>query len=118
MSTDPSETPSQDASPGRREMLFIERTWLVSAAVGLVTFLIGGLLGYFLALTAYQRGVDDARVAVEQALANLPAAPAAGQAGAQPTPLPERLDTVSEGNSPAKGPDDAPIVLIEFSDFR
>jgi hypothetical protein len=118
MSADPSETPTQDASPGRREMLFIERTWLVSAAVGLVTFLIGGLLGYFLALTAYQRGIDDTRVAVQQALANLPAAPAGGQTADQPTPLPERLDSVSEGDSPAKGPEDAPIVLIEFSDFR
>jgi protein-disulfide isomerase len=100
------------------EYIVISRTWLIAAAIGLTTFLIGGVLGYVLALTTYQRGLDDAVAAVNEAVADLPAGSAAAAAEATATPLPARLDDVSVDDDPVLGPEDAPITIVEFSDFH
>ena len=108
--------PKDAPPPGQKpdaDMVTIPRTWLLAGGVGLVTFLIGGLLGFVLALTAYQRGADRAVAAVQEAPANAPAPQAA-----QPTESPARLDNVSVDDDPALGPEDAPVVIVEFSDFR
>ncbi len=108
--------PEEVAPPSQRpdaDMVAIPRTWLLAGGVGLITFLIGGLLGFALALTAYQRGADRAVAAVQEALANAPAPQAA-----QPTEPPARLDNVSVDDDPALGPEDASVVIVEFSDFR
>lgn len=127
------ETPLPPDPATDDDTVVIHRAWLITAAVGLVMLAIGLAVGYALALTAYVRGeVDtvaevedavDAAVsdALETALSQQQAAiAAAGQQQAQPTatPLPARLDSVSVDDDPSLGPADAPITIVEFSDFR
>lgn len=117
-----------------KDTIVIRRAWLVTAAVGLVMLALGVGVGYVLALTAYTRGeantvaevedaVDsavDAAVAdsLGTAMAQQPAAIAAAEQQPTATPLPARLDNVSVDDDPAMGPADAPITIVEFSDFR
>ena len=109
-----------EAPPAER--VSVPRTWLVAGIVGVVSLLVGGAIGYTLALTAFDRGVDEAvsevssQVAAEFA-AMMQSAPG-GVAEAQPTPPPSRLDDVSADDDPYLGPEDAAVVIVEFSDFR
>jgi len=54
----------------------------------------------------------DIEKKVEQ-MASRPAAPAGPQ-----QPDPNRVFNIPAGNSPFRGPADAPVVLAEFSDFQ
>lgn len=103
--------PRDDSS----EYIYISKALIFSLVSGFVMFLVGGVAGFFLATTAYQRGVDDTVANLQNALGG--AAPAA-QAQAQPTALPVRLENVSIDDDPMLGPEDAPVTIVEFSDFR
>lgn len=113
MNLDP--TPDEGAVAPDSEHILIPRWLLITVGVGLATFLIGLGAGFGLALTAYNRGAEDATAALEAALRS--AAQAQG-AAAQPTQPPARLDNVSVDDDPALGPSSAPVVIVEFSDFR
>ncbi len=97
------------------EHILIPRWLLITVGVGVVAFLIGMGTGFGLALTAYNRGADDATAALEAALRG---AVQAQGAAVQPTQPPARLDNVSVDDDPALGPSSAPVVIVEFSDFR
>ena len=100
-------------------------TWLTIALVGVMGLAIGGVLGFVLALTTYQRGTADAISAVEPAvgtaisrsLAELAGQPVAEAPAATAEPPAERLDNVSADDDPSLGPDNAPITIVEFSDL-
>ncbi len=96
------------------EHIVIPRWLLITVGVGLAAFLIGLGAGFGLALVAYNRGAEDATAALETALRGAVQA----QAAPQPTQPPSRLDNVSVDDDPALGPGNAPVVIVEFSDFR
>jgi protein-disulfide isomerase len=101
----------QEPEEKNSEFIVIKRSLLVTIGVGLLTFLVGGALGYFLAITGYNRGADET-------LAAIGAAQPAAQAAAQPTDPPAFVANVTEAGNPSIGPANAPVVIVEFSDFR
>ena len=96
------------------EYITIPRSLLMMVGTGLLGLLIGGVIGYVLALTAFNRGAEEAVAALSDSIG------AGGQPAAQPQPTqpPARLDNVSVDDDPYLGPEDAPITIVEFSDFR
>jgi protein-disulfide isomerase len=90
------------------DTIVIKKSWLINAGVAVVSFALGGLAGYLVATSAFG---GDAGQAGE---ANPQSASSYGQA-AQP---PARLDDVSADDDPFIGPADAPVTIVEFSDFR
>ena len=100
------------------DFIVIKRSWLISAVVGTIMFIAGGLVGAVLAMTFYQKGVDQAVAAIQDTIDDQPTQPIVPDLPAEPTPLPSRLDNVSADDDPFLGREDAPIVIVEFSDFR
>jgi protein-disulfide isomerase len=93
------------------DVIVIKKSWLIAAGVGMVTFILGGLAGYFLATSTYG-------LSARQAGAVLPAGQDDAAVVEQPAEPPARLDNVSADDDPYLGPEDAPVTIIEFSDFR
>ncbi len=97
------------------------RRWHFFAALVPVALLTGLLIGYFL----WGKPLDDARSAAElwQQMAQDNQNTTSGPEASAPAPAqqqteaPTRYD-VSEDNDPVMGPEDAPITLIEFSDYQ
>jgi protein-disulfide isomerase len=106
-------TPTHTETPSSPDdVIVIKKAWLTTAAVALVFTLVGGLGGFFAGVFAYGRGFAAANTEVAAAPA------AAAQAQPQPTALPVRLDNVSTDDDPVLGDEDAPITIVEFSDFE
>lgn len=84
-------------------------------------------LGFAILGSGYlvKSSVDRATVqlqSVKQAVAEAPSAPArppAREARARPQrPDPDRVYEVEVGRSPVRGPEEAPVTIVEFSDFE
>lgn len=93
--------------PQADDVIVIKKSWVTHAAVALVFFIAGGLASFFV----FARGQGAA------------AGGTAAQAGtvaqaAAPTPPPARIDDVSLDDDPSMGNPDAPVVVVEFSDFQ
>ena len=84
-------------------LVTIKKSTLVTIGVALGAFILGGVAGYFVATSVMGSQIPEG-------VAEGPQAP-------QPTPLPSRLDNVSIDDDPSIGPPDAPVVIVEFSDF-
>lgn len=106
-------------------MLIIRKSLLTTVAVAVVFFIAGGLTGYFLGVFAYGRGLSEATARIAEAsVRNAPEvaqAPDPDQEPAEPAAPnegPTRLEGISIDDDPSLGPEDAPVVVVEFSDYE
>jgi len=108
---------AHDNLEGDADYIVISKSLFVGIVVGLVALLVGLAAGYFVGLNTANARFDDQLAALQEAIGS---AGAANQAAApvQPTQPPSRIDNVSVDDDPALGPEDAPITIVEFSDFR
>ncbi|NDJ35338.1 MAG: DsbA family protein [Chloroflexi bacterium] len=114
-------SPPYVADSNSDDVLVISRDLLLNVGIA-VTFLILGMMIGALFGTAIV--VTNADVVADTLVNALPeggggGAAAAGQPAApQPTPPPARIDNVSADDDPFLGAEDAPVTIVEFSDFR
>src|SRR2546426_3667135 len=107
-------TPIDDTTPAAepahgQDVIVIQRSRFVVAVAGLTGFLIGLALGYFTFSYAFNRGFALAR-----GVAGVQSAPAVQR---QVQPNQGRID-VSVDDDPYVGPKNAPVTIVEFSDFQ
>jgi protein-disulfide isomerase len=91
------------------DVIVIKKSYLITGVVGISAFLIGAMVGFFAFSFASGRG---AFVAEQQ-----PGAIQQPQV-AQPTQPPQVVPGVSADDDPSIGDEDAPILIVEFSDFQ
>jgi protein-disulfide isomerase len=96
----------QTIKDGEEEYLVISKGLVLNVAIALIFFLLGGIAGGFVGVKMFG----------STAVASVPAAPQA--AAVQPTQPPARLDNVSVDNDPSIGSPNAPVTIVEFSDFH
>ena len=84
------------------DVIVIKRSWLNYVGVALIFYLLGGLTAYLVFGAPFPE----------------PGQVLAAQQPQQPSEPPARLDNISLDDDPFLGPADAPITIVEFSDFR
>lgn len=104
----------------RTQSFEIPRSVLAIAVTAIVCFLAGYGLAWFSFNAATDAQAENLQDVVRQAVAQALAESGQGAVAAQPSQQQEApsIVEVSEDDDPAKGPEDAPIVIVEFSDFR
>jgi protein-disulfide isomerase len=109
-------TPDDDA-------IVIKRETVTNIAIALIFLLLGFVLGGLFGtgiLVSNSEAVASALVNNAPALAQQPSGQQVAAATPQPTPTPPPavIDNVNIEGDPYLGPADAPITIVEFSDFR
>lgn len=99
------------------DVLVVKKSTIIATGVAIVFFLAGGTTGYFAGLNAFNQGGTLAITnALNEGLAQAPSGQA--QAPAAPAPPAARLDDVDVDDDPALGAKNAPVTIVEFSDFE
>jgi len=100
-----------EAEPAHDEdVIVVQRTRFIVAVAGLACFLIGLVVGYFTFSYAFNRGFALAR-----GVPGVQSVPSAQRQKIQPNE--GRID-VSVDDDPYIGPKNAPVTIVEFSDFQ
>jgi protein-disulfide isomerase len=110
--------PAAEAKPKARsssDMVMIKRTTLNYIVIAIAFFIVGVFMG----AAGYERALQS-NEAENQALVGQAVGTFAAQLGIviRPTRDPNQRYTVTLGNNPSMGPDDAPVTIVEFSDFK
>jgi len=96
------------------DVIVIKKSWLITGVVAIAAFLVGGVVGYFAFSYAFNQGSNGSLAAIQAAIAQQ----GGTGGGAQPPEPPARIDNVSVDDDPSVGPKDAPVKIVEFSDFQ
>jgi protein-disulfide isomerase len=92
------------------DVIVIKKSYLITGVVGIAAFLVGAMVGYFAFSFAAGRGnsgvADNGGAIIPQ------------QQVAQPTAQPAIVEGVTADDDPSIGDEDAPILIVEFSDFQ
>ncbi len=118
------EDQQRTSKPEDREQLVvsISRSAIYVIVTAVVFFIVGYGIAWFsfnAAISAREQGLEETvRTAVSAAFADLDLPREAAQVAAPQAPAAPQIVNVSVGNSPSRGPEDAPITIVEFSDFR
>ena len=96
----------------------ISRVTVNYVITGVVFFLLGALVTLVVTSSSMEARRAENRELINQAFAAVLNAGGASAAGPQEPPQPAVRAEVSADDDPARGPADAPILMIEFSDFN
>ncbi len=112
----------EESRPTRRVRVRTRTNWVLTGAVGLGMLILGGLIGFLVNSSMTQPSLAKL-AALQSSLATATAVaaaqPPAASAGAQPTPdMKAILALVVSKTRHFKGDANAPVTMIEFSDFQ
>lgn len=106
----------------RESVIVIKRATIYYSVVGVMIFVGAYLIGFTMGTASTAGTVQAVREAIATGIAGLPANNAGNVAVVQPqqppTEDPTLRYTVEVTGSPALGPENAPITVVEFSDFQ
>ena len=102
------------------DVITIKKSWLTMAAAVLASSIISGLIGFMLGVFAFSQGQASANNGILEAAQGQSGAQAAQPAAQaqQPAAPVAVLDFVNIDDDPFLGSANAPVVIVEFSDFQ
>lgn len=113
--------PASEVEPSA-SVIVVKRTTLYYGIVGFMVLLLTYLIGWTMGASSTAGTVQAVREAISTSLANASLNGSGNDLALQPSPAPTEDPNVRYAvdvtGSPALGPDNAPVTIIEFSDFE